>query len=82
MPTDEEYKQLNHISDKEILKDIKDTEQEIENLEKRLSTYTPQNGGQEKVDHFMTDGKIRKRKDFVNRLNKLLECRKKNGVSI
>ena len=77
--TKDNFHKLDHIPTHEIVNDIKLTKDEISNLQKRLETFEPRNGGKERVDHYITEGNIAKRQTFVKELTNLLELRK-NGT--
>jgi hypothetical protein len=66
--------QFNHIQTKEILQDIKDTEQEIKDYGDELEVLM-RNPVQNKVRIYMIQGNLSIRKEFVKMLNEILEFR-------
>ena len=65
-----------HIPTEEIEQDIKDTQNEIDDYqdEKDILMRNPQDN---RARIYLLEGKISKREDFINNLNKLLEQRNK-----
>ena len=65
-----------HIPTEEIEQDIKDTQNEIDDYqdEKDILMRNPQDN---RARIYSLEGKISKREDFINNLNKLLEQRNK-----
>lgn len=82
--TDQEIISTNaHIPDSEVLKDIADTEAEIRQMEAEAEFLesTPMSLPSAKWDHMRASGRrsgIVARKDFIAKLQRLLELRKKS----
>lgn len=62
-----------HISDKEVEQDIQDTEKEIAILEHKL--VIARNEG-DRLESMKAESGIRERREFVEKLNKILDERK------
>ena len=73
---DNEIKQLEHIPTSEILQDINDTQKEIDQYEKELDSLL-ENRSENKLDIYMREGKVSTRKDFVKKLNSIIDYRNK-----
>ncbi len=74
--TPEEMNKLSHIPTEAIERDIEVTKQEIENLRKRLETFEPI---QDRLQYYMTEGKIKSRESFVKKLETILKHRKQEN---
>lgn len=70
-----QIKQNDHIPTDVIEEDIKITKQEIDRFEKQLDMLTNDRKGN-RVEIYMREGKILKRKDFINNLESILNYRK------
>lgn len=76
--TKEEILENNHISTQEIELDIKDTENEINCFNEELSVLK-KNPIRNKTKIYMLEGRVIKRKKFVNNLKSIIEYRQKNN---
>lgn len=76
--TEDQINQLKHISTEEIRKDLSDTQREKEQFEKELTALEGNRQGN-KLQIYMTEGKISQRQEFINKLNQVLEYRNNNN---
>lgn len=72
--TEEKIKANDNIPSAEIQQDIKETQMEIDSFEKELNVLR-ENPVQNKLEIYMREGKILKRKEFIENLNQILEYR-------
>jgi predicted DNA-binding protein YlxM (UPF0122 family) len=72
--TDEEYKQLDHISEETIRDDIGCTLQEIEDYEMELEILK-KNPQKNRLDIYLREGKILSRQAFIEKLEGVLVYR-------
>jgi hypothetical protein len=75
MVTLEIHKKNAHISDQEMLDDIKDTEREIKNFKSQVSILI-KNRADNKLPIYIAEGRILRREAFIKNLQALLEFRK------
>jgi len=73
--TPEQLKLNDHIPTETILLDIADTQTEINNYQDEKDILM-RNPHENKVRIYMLEGRILKRKDFIEKLNQILEYRK------
>jgi hypothetical protein len=74
--TDQECEQLNHIKTSEIIQDIKDIEREVKDYEDELEILK-RNPVNNKVRIYMNKGKVIQGKELIEKLNKILEYRRR-----
>ncbi|HBD95358.1 MAG TPA: hypothetical protein DC057_14415 [Spirochaetia bacterium] len=77
MLTEEQIHKSDHISEEEILQDIKITEIEIKDFQDENDVLM-RNPPQNRTRIYLNEGHISQRKEFVNKLNQILDYRKKN----
>lgn len=70
----EELESLNHISTIEIKNDISITQKKIKQFENELKTLY-NNRLQNRTKIYLTEVKIGKRRDFIDKLNQVIEYR-------
>ena len=73
--SEEQIRGNDGISTEEIRQDIENTQKEIDQYEIELSTLL-QNIQENRIGIYMREGKITKRKVFINILNQILDYRK------
>jgi len=72
--TKEQIKELNYVPTFEIKKDIKDTQAEIDDYE-AVNKILRNNPVKNKVGIYLNEGSILKRKEFIEKLNCILQYR-------
>jgi len=70
-----ECQKFDHISDEEIQQDIDNTQREVDQYEKELEALRG-NLIVNRVQIYMTEGRILKRKEFIEKLNSIKSYRK------
>ena len=72
--TEEQCEKLSDIPADEVLKDIEDTQKEVDNLRVELNSFLL-NPVINRLNIYVTEGKIRERVEFIENLNLLLKHR-------